>query len=100
MNRDQNQQLTDIINCAIAYVNGFPELKQHGSKVDIKDCWVEPEPSPHIPEIGGSAITILPPSKWQVHIISDIFPGPHPHYIAIVEREVGGSLAVTHFFPG
>ena len=28
MNSDQNQQLTDIINCAIAYVNGFPELKQ------------------------------------------------------------------------
>jgi hypothetical protein len=97
MNRTRNSQLADIINCAIAYVNEFPELKNQGLKVDTKDCKVESVSNPHEAEIG--ALPSIMPPYWKVHIKSDNFPGPHKYFIATVEREVGGSLAVTNFVP-
>lgn len=97
MNRSQNPQLSDIINCAIAYVNEFPELKNQGLKIDAKDCQVETVRNLHKTETGVSP-SAMPP-YWKIHIKSDNFPGPFQHYIATVEREVGGSLAVTNFDP-
>lgn len=98
MNRNRDPQLVDIINCAIDYVNEFPELKRQGLKVDTKECRVETVQRIHEPEMGAVSSTMLP--YWKVHIKSNIFPGPHKYFIAIVEQEVGGSLTVTDFVPG
>ena len=96
MNRDP--QSADIINCALEHVNEFPELKNEELKIDTKDCRVETKRSIQEPEIGASA-GMMPP-YWKVHIKSTIFPGHQKYFIAIVEREVGGSLAVTRFYSG
>ncbi len=98
MNRNPNPQSADIINCAIEYVNEFPELKRQGLKVDTKECTVETVPNVPELEIGASSSTVV--LSWKVHIKSNIFPGPHKYFIAIVEQEVGGSLTVTDFVPG
>ena len=95
MNSDP--QSADIINCALEHVNELPELKNLRLKVDTKDCRVETKRCIQEPEIGASSSTM--PPYWEVHIKSNIFPGPQRYFIAVVEREVGGSLAVTRFFP-
>jgi len=98
MNSNRHPQLAGIINCAIEYVNEFPELKNPGLKVDPKDCQVETLRKVPDLEMGASPSTM--PPFWKVHIKSNIFPGPLKHFIATVELEVGGSLAVTDFVPG